>query len=115
MGNVTLSTPGHRELPVEGMTCAACALRVEKSLNDLPGVRATVNFANESASVDFDPDRESPTQLVGAVERAGYRGPRSETELALSGMTCAACASRIETALNKQPGASASVTASTLP
>ncbi len=109
MENDRLSSSSHRELPVEGMTCAACALRVEKSLNALPGVRATVNFANESASVDFDPVRVSPSQLVRAVERAGYHVPRSETELALSGMTCAACASRIEAVLNKQPGTSASV------
>ena len=109
MESDTQSRSRHHELPVEGMTCAACALRVEKSLNALPDVRATVNFANESASVDFDPHTVSPSQLVSAVERAGYHVPRSETELALSGMTCAACASRIESVLNKQPGASASV------
>ena len=72
-------------------------------------MRATVNFANESALVRFDPDRVSPSELVGAVERAGYRVPRSETELALTGMTCAACAGRIEKVLNRQPGTSASV------
>jgi P-type Cu+ transporter len=60
------------ELPIEGMTCAGCAGRVEKSLNRLDGVEATVNFATERASVSFDPDRVEPEDLVGAVEDVGY-------------------------------------------
>jgi P-type Cu+ transporter len=60
------------ELPVEGMTCSSCAGRVEKSLNRLGGVEATVNFATERASVSFDPNRVQPEQLVAAVEAAGY-------------------------------------------
>ncbi len=60
------------ELPIEGMTCASCAGRVEKSLNRLAGVEATVNFATERASVEFDPAQAEPEQLVGAVESVGY-------------------------------------------
>jgi P-type Cu+ transporter len=60
------------ELSIEGMTCSSCARRVEKSLNKLDGVEATVNFATERASVDFDPERVAPEGLVGAVESAGY-------------------------------------------
>jgi P-type Cu+ transporter len=60
------------ELPIEGMTCASCAGRVEKSLNRLDGVEATVNFATERASVEFDPARVEPEQLLGAVESVGY-------------------------------------------
>jgi P-type Cu+ transporter len=60
------------ELPIEGMTCASCAGRVEKSLNRLDGVEATVNFATERASVAFDPDRVGAEQLVEAVEGVGY-------------------------------------------
>jgi Cu+-exporting ATPase len=103
----------HRRFPVEGMTCAACALRVEKSLNAVPGVRASVNFADESASVDYDPAITSSEAIVKAVEKAGYRVPRSEAVLALSGMTCAACATRIEAVLNKLPGVTASVNLAT--
>ena len=44
------------ELPIRGMTCASCANRVERSLNELRGVEATVNFATESAAVEFDPN-----------------------------------------------------------
>jgi Cu+-exporting ATPase len=60
------------ELPIEGMTCAACAARIEKKLNRLDGVEATVNFATERATVRFDPGLSSPDTLVEAVEAAGY-------------------------------------------
>jgi P-type Cu+ transporter len=60
------------ELPITGMTCASCAARVEKTLNRLDGVRASVNYATESASVTFDPALVAPEQLVDAVEQAGY-------------------------------------------
>jgi Cu+-exporting ATPase len=60
------------ELPIEGMTCSSCAGRVEKSLNELDGVEAAVNFATERASVEFDAERVEPEQLLGAVERVGY-------------------------------------------
>ncbi|MFO1313141.1 MAG: heavy metal translocating P-type ATPase [Burkholderiales bacterium] len=54
------------------MTCAACAARIEKTLNRLPGVAASVNFATETARVGFDPATTTPDQLVAAVARAGY-------------------------------------------
>jgi Cu+-exporting ATPase len=60
------------ELELEGMTCASCAARIERRLNKLDGVRATVNFAAERASVEFDPARIGVEQLVGAVEQTGY-------------------------------------------
>jgi Cu+-exporting ATPase len=62
----------HVELPITGMTCASCAARVEKRLNRLDGVAATVNYATETATVDFDPSRVAPEGLVEAVESAGY-------------------------------------------
>jgi Cu+-exporting ATPase len=60
------------DLPIEGMSCAACATRIERSLNDLDGVEATVNYATEQANVRFDPGKVVPGELVGAVEAAGY-------------------------------------------
>ena len=59
------------ELPVEGMTCAACANRIERRLNKLDGVEASVNYATAAASVDYDPAAVQPEQLVEAVEAAG--------------------------------------------
>jgi Cu+-exporting ATPase len=68
------------DLPIEGMTCSSCAGRVEKSLNKLDGVEATVNFATERASVEFDPARVEPQQLLGAVADVGYTASLSGAE-----------------------------------
>ncbi len=54
------------------MTCAACAARIEKVLNRVPGASATVNFATETAAIGFDPAVTGPEALVAAVTRAGY-------------------------------------------
>ncbi|MEJ7751287.1 MAG: heavy metal translocating P-type ATPase, partial [Thermoleophilaceae bacterium] len=61
------------ELPIEGMTCASCAHRIEKRLNSLDGVEASANYATEAASVEYDPERVAPEQLVEAIEAAGYQ------------------------------------------
>jgi P-type Cu+ transporter len=66
------ATIEHLELPIEGMTCASCANRVERKLNKLDGVTATVNYATEKARVQFDPGAVATEDLVGAVEAAGY-------------------------------------------
>ena len=60
------------ELPIQGMTCASCASRIERRLNKLDGVSATVNYATEKARVDYDADAVALEQLVAAVEAAGY-------------------------------------------
>jgi Cu+-exporting ATPase len=62
----------HVELPITGMTCASCANRIERKLNELDGVTATVNYATEKATVDFDPGSVEPAQLVATVQAAGY-------------------------------------------
>ena len=61
------------ELPIEGMTCASCANRIELKLNKIDGVQATVNYATERAAVTFDTSKASTHDLLGAVEAAGYR------------------------------------------
>jgi Cu+-exporting ATPase len=76
------------ELPITGMTCASCANRIERRLNKLDGVTATVNYATEKARVEFDPGTVAPEQLLGAVESAGYRAALPSTEpAAASGET----------------------------
>ena len=70
-------------LSLEGMTCAACATRIERKLNRLDGVAAAVNFATEQASVDYDPSQAAVEDLIRAVEAAGYRagvGARAATD-----------------------------------
>ncbi len=62
----------HVDLPVDGMTCAGCASRIERRLNGIAGVEASVNLALERAAVDYDPGRVSTDDLVAAVEAAGY-------------------------------------------
>jgi Cu+-exporting ATPase len=65
--------PERVDLEISGMTCAACAARIERRLNRLDGVQASVNYATDSAAVRFDPARAALADLVGAVEAAGYR------------------------------------------
>ena len=67
-------------LELEGMTCAACAARIERSLNRLEGVEASVNFATEQAAVAYDERRVALDDLVRAVEGAGYRAALTRAE-----------------------------------
>ena len=95
--------PTQFDLPIDGMTCASCAGRVEKSLAKVPGVRSvSVNLATEQARVEAP--AESLPALVEAVQQAGYSVPAHSLELDISGMTCASCAGRVEKALAKVPG-----------
>ncbi|MDA8268225.1 MAG: heavy metal translocating P-type ATPase [Actinomycetota bacterium] len=72
---------GRVELAIDGMTCASCATRIEKRLNRLDGVDATVNFASEHAAIAFDPEQVSIGDLIGAVEAAGYHAALPEDVL----------------------------------
>ncbi|MBK7472322.1 MAG: copper-translocating P-type ATPase [Betaproteobacteria bacterium] len=90
------------------MTCAACAARIEKNLNKLPGVAANVNFATESAQVTIASGESSPAAVIAAIDRTGYSVPARVAEFQIDGMTCA-CAARIEKVLNKLEGVEAAV------
>ncbi len=108
-------------LALEGMTCASCAMRIEKGLKKLPGVKdASVNLATEQATVTYDPSQTGPEQMVQKVDAVGYKAiplvmptpksasvePETESHVTfnLEGMTCASCAMRIEKGLKKVPG-----------
>jgi Cu+-exporting ATPase len=67
-----VEAPERIQLEIEGMTCASCAARIEKKLNRLDGVEASVNYATEQASVSFDPGRVGLEQLIRTIERIGY-------------------------------------------
>jgi Cu+-exporting ATPase len=60
------------DLPITGMTCASCAAKIEKKLNGLEGVTATVNYATDKATVTYAPEAVAPAALVDAVESLGY-------------------------------------------
>jgi Cu+-exporting ATPase len=80
----------HVDLPIEGMTCASCAARIERRLNGLDGVEATVNYVTERASVAFDPTAISSADLVAFVEHLGYRVVRGDRSAAAPSSTVAA-------------------------
>ena len=77
-------------LPVEGMTCAACVGFVESALQNVPGVmKASVNLGTEKASVEFDTSEVTVDHIQDAVSGAGYRLGFQSANLNISGMTCA--------------------------
>ncbi|MFO1300819.1 MAG: heavy metal translocating P-type ATPase [Burkholderiaceae bacterium] len=104
---VAPSTLKDFKLPIEGMTCASCAVRVEKALKALPGVEAaTVNLATAEATVRASAALVADA-LVGTVRKAGYDVPIRRVELRVEEMTCASCVARVEKALLAVPGVSA--------
>lgn len=86
------------------MTCASCVARVEKAIAAVPGIAsATVNLATERATITYSAPVETEAVLQ-AIVKAGYE-PKLEThQLAVEGMTCASCVSRVEKALQSVPG-----------
>ena len=98
-GNVRLT------VPVTGMSCAACAARIQAELRQTHGIdEADVNYATAEASVLIGSDRDAVKRLVGKIESLGYGIRTEETRLAVRDMHCAACVSRIENTLTVVPG-----------
>lgn len=94
-----------KTVQITGMTCAACANRIEKGLNKMEGVdSANVNFALERATVTYDSDKVNDEAIEATIKKLGYGTVKEVTRFKLEGMTCAACANRIEKGLNKMPG-----------
>ncbi|HEX3011970.1 MAG TPA: heavy metal translocating P-type ATPase, partial [Syntrophomonadaceae bacterium] len=98
-------------IKITGMSCAACAARIEKGLNKLEGVNgANVNLAVEKATVDFDDKVINQDKLDEVIEKLGYGviketpAEENKVELKISGMSCAACSAKIEKSLNKIDG-----------
>ncbi|WP_427127024.1 heavy metal translocating P-type ATPase [Priestia megaterium] len=92
-------------LQITGMTCAACSNRIEKGLKKIEGVKeANVNLALERSTIVFDPSKTSPQAFEEKIEKLGYGVVSEKAEFAITGMTCAACSTRIEKGLNKLEG-----------
>jgi Cu+-exporting ATPase len=94
-------------IKIAGMTCTSCAQSIEKALTRATGVNnASVNFATETAYVEYDDEKTSEQALVKVVQDTGYDVARGTQRLILriSGMTCASCAQTIEHALRKTNG-----------
>lgn len=91
-------------LGITGMTCAACANRIEKNLNKINDVDATVNVTTEKATVAYNPKSTTIDDLTHSIEKTGYGVLTEKAELDVIGMTCAACSNRIEKVLNRDAG-----------
>lgn len=107
MGTGVNEMKGQKEttLQISGMTCAACANRIEKGLKKIEGVEdANVNFALEKTQIKYDPDKVGLKEFKEKVQSLGYNVVSEKVEFDITGMTCAACANRIEKRLNKLDG-----------
>jgi len=92
------------DVPVTGMSCAACVARVERVAGKVLGVEAAaVNLASERASLRTGPAFRLP-DLTEALEKAGYPAAERTADLSITGMSCASCVGRVERALLAVPG-----------
>ncbi len=93
-------------LPITGMTCANCAMNIERGLKKLDGVKdAAVNFASEAAFVRLDLQAIKLAQVVDQIQALGYNVMRTRVELPVTGMSCTNCATNIENVLKRKvPG-----------
>ncbi|MGX8232101.1 heavy metal translocating P-type ATPase [Bacillus subtilis] len=90
---------------ITGMTCAACATRIEKGIKKINGVKeANVNLALEKSSIKYDPEVVTEQEFQKKIQDLGYDVVKEKVEFDITGMTCAACASKIEKKLNKLDG-----------
>ena len=102
----------NKAIKIEGMTCSACANRVERVIRKLEGIEeANVNFATETLSIKYDENQINLQQVEVAVQKAGYKVKKNETTYVfkVEGMTCSACANRIERVVGKIEGVEESV------
>ena len=99
------ATPQQLSIGVQGMTCASCVGRVERSLRKLDGVLdASVNLATEKATITLDPDRLDSAKVLATIEGSGYTPVTARASVGVHGMTCASCVSRVARALRKLDG-----------
>lgn len=100
-----------KALKIEGMTCSACANRVERVVKKLDGVEsASVNFATETLNVEFDENKVTDSNIEETVVKAGY-GVKKNLKtytFKVEGMTCSACANRVERVTKKMDGVQSS-------
>ncbi len=98
-----------RVLSIRGMTCAACAQRIEKTVGKLPGIKqASVNLASEKLFVEYDESTLPLATIKEAVTKIGYeiveKTDSASVTIPIGGMTCAACAQRVEKAVGRLEG-----------
>ena len=95
----------HIELAVGGMTCPHCPVAVEKALKSVAGARkVNVNLVNALASIDYDPNLSSVSDLLRAIRSVGYVAGTAKMRIPIKSMHCTSCVTRIELALQIAPG-----------
>ncbi|WP_173916889.1 heavy metal translocating P-type ATPase [Halobacillus sp. Marseille-Q1614] len=99
-----MSGQKNMHIGITGMTCSACSNRIEKVLNKMDGVEASVNLTMEDAAVRYDESRVQPREITEKIEKLGYGVQKEQVELDIHGMTCSACSTRIQKVLNKMNG-----------
>jgi P-type Cu+ transporter len=93
------------QVPITGMTCATCAVTIEKGLADTPGIsESKVNIANEKASIEYDPAITDLEKIKNTVTDLGYGIATKKSTFPVIGMSCASCVARVESALSEVPG-----------
>lgn len=108
-----------KQIAIEGMSCTACASAIEKGVGKLEGVRlATVNYATEKLSVEYDDALVDFEQIASKIDKLGYKAQAEASNLQqvsipIEGMTCSACSAAVEKAIKKLDVASVNVNLST--
>ena len=100
-----------KSFKIEGMTCSACSNRVERFVRKLDGINeANVNFATETLNVDFDENKLKSVDIEEAVVKSGYKVKKDikTYTFKVEGMTCSACANRVERVTKKMDGVESS-------
>lgn len=92
-------------LPINGLHCASCVITVEKEIRKLPGIKvAHVNYATETAHVEFKSGETTTEEIIGAIKKAGYQTGQSTLKIGIRGMHCGSCVTKIEKELKQKNG-----------
>ncbi len=93
------------EIPVTGMSCAACSARIQENLSEMQGVEsASVNLSAERATVIYDPLKVNVDDFLRMIKELGYGAVVSKQTIPIKGMSCAACVQRVQDALSSLDG-----------
>ncbi|EMA47843.1 heavy metal translocating P-type ATPase [Halococcus saccharolyticus] len=93
------------QLDILGMSCANCSQTITEALQDLDGVgTATINYATDEGTVEYDPETTSLADIYAAIDAAGYEAVSTATSIAITDMTCSNCAETNQEALEGVPG-----------
>lgn len=92
-------------LPVIGLHCSSCVNTIEKEIKKLPGIKvAHVNYATETAHVEFKSGSTNTQEIIGAIKKAGYKTGQSTLKIGIGGMYCGSCVTKIEDELKQKSG-----------